>query len=120
VFLATQSAMDYDLSASSWIGDYNDPNTFLDMWMSESGNNRTGWKSPRYDQLLRDGNSQTDQRRREDLLQKAEALLVREEVPIVPLWFYKGICFFDGRRVSGIYFNIVDEHPLHAIRKIKE
>ena len=119
VYLATQSKMDYDLSASSWVGDYNDPNTFLDLWMSNNGNNRTGWKNDRYDQFLDDGNSQTDPRQREQLLQQAETLLVRDEVPIVPLWFFKGISFFDDRRIEGIYVtnNIVDEHPIYAIRR---
>ena len=40
-----QSALDYHVSRSSWIGDYNDPNTFLDMFMSQNGNNRTGWSN---------------------------------------------------------------------------
>ena len=47
----------------------------------------------------------------------AETLLVREEAPIVPLWFYKGITFFDDKKIDGIYFNILDEHPLNALRK---
>src|SRR5205085_11398449 len=89
VYLATQNEMDYDLSGSSWIGDYNDPNTFLEIFLSNNGNNRTGWKSERYDQLLRQGNLQTDPSRRAKLLQEAETLLVRDEAPIVPLWFYK-------------------------------
>ena len=117
VFLATQGSVDYDLSRSSWIADYNDPNTFLDIWMSNNGNNRTGWKNEQFDQLLREGNRQTDPGRREKLLQAAESLLVRDEVPILPLWFYKGIVFFDDRKIDGIYFNVLDEHPVNAIRK---
>ena len=35
----------YDLAAGGWIGDYMDPLTFLDMWMKDAGNNRTGWHS---------------------------------------------------------------------------
>ena len=85
--------------------------------MSNNGNNRTGWKSERYDQLLHQGNLQTDPSRRAKLLQEAETLLVRDEAPIVPLWFYKGITFLDGAKIDGIYFNLVDEHPMNAIRK---
>ncbi|MFQ5845554.1 MAG: hypothetical protein ACE5JG_11270, partial [Planctomycetota bacterium] len=36
-----------------WIGDYLDPNTFLDMWITNGGNNQTGYSSPLYDQLYR-------------------------------------------------------------------
>jgi len=44
---------------------------------------------------------------------------VRDEVPIMPLWFYKGIAFFDDRKIGGINFNIIDEHPVNAIEKRK-
>ncbi len=45
-------ALDYDLSRSGWIGDYEDPNTFLDLWLTNGGNNQTGWSSVVYDRLL--------------------------------------------------------------------
>src|SRR5260221_12272614 len=98
VFLATQNEMDYDLSSSSWIGDYNDPNTFLEVFLSNNGNNRTGWRSPHYDQLLREGNLQTDPSRREKLLEEGENVLVLEQAPLGPLLVYKGITLFDYRK----------------------
>jgi len=52
-WLRAQSMLDYDLVRSSWVGDYNDPNTFLDLFMSDNPNNRTGWRNPRYDRALR-------------------------------------------------------------------
>jgi len=45
-------ALDYDLARAGWIGDYEDPNTFLDMWLTNGGNNQTGWGSVIYDRLL--------------------------------------------------------------------
>jgi oligopeptide transport system substrate-binding protein len=45
-------AGDYDLARAAWVGDYQDPNTFLDLWLTNGGNNQTGWGSPVYDQLL--------------------------------------------------------------------
>jgi oligopeptide transport system substrate-binding protein len=56
---------------------------------------------------------------REKLLQQAETMLVRDEVPIIPLYFYVGINYFDTNRIQGIYENILDDHPLQSIRKIK-
>lgn len=109
--------LEYDLSRSSWIGDYNDPNTFLDMFMANNGNNRTGWKNDRYDELIREGNRQTDPKKREALLQQAELILIRDELPIAPLYFYSGVNFFDPKRIEGIHFNLLDEHPVYLIRK---
>ena len=117
VYLNAQSQLDYDVSRSSWIGDYNDANTFLDMFMSDNGNNRTGWKSPRYDALLRDANRQTDVATRAKMLQQAESLLVGEAIPIVPLFYYVGVSYYDSNRIQGIYPNMLDQHPLQFIKK---
>ncbi|MBI5773477.1 MAG: peptide ABC transporter substrate-binding protein [Verrucomicrobia bacterium] len=116
-YYRAQSELDYDLCRSSWIGDYNDANTFLDMFMSNNGNNRTGWKNARYDQLVRAANAQVDAAQREKLLQQAETILIREEVPIVPLYIYVGLEYFDPRKISGVHPNIRGEHPLRTISK---
>ncbi len=52
-YLATTQAGDYHLSRAGWIGDYVDPNTFLDLWVTNGGNNQTGWGDPQYDRLIR-------------------------------------------------------------------
>lgn len=117
VYLATQRQLDYDTCRSSWIGDYNDANTFLDMFLSRSGNNRTGWKSPRYDALLRQANQQADPRIRADLLRQAETMLVRDEVVIIPLFSYAGVMAFRPDEIDGLYGNLLAEHPIRAIRR---
>ncbi|NDA67067.1 MAG: peptide ABC transporter substrate-binding protein [Verrucomicrobia bacterium] len=119
VYYSAQSALDYDLSRSSWIGDYNDPNTFLDMFMTGNGNNRTGWSNPAYDELIRTANLQTDPKKRAALLRQAETLLIRDDLPIVPLWFYAGVNFYDPKKIEGIHANLLDEHPIHTIARKK-
>jgi len=119
VFLRAQSGLHYDVSRSSWIGDYNDASTFLDLFLSNNGNNRTGWKNARYDQLMGEANLQTDLERRAEFLQQAEALLVRDEAPIAPLFFYTGFNYFNPTNVQGVYPNILDLHPINAIRKLR-
>jgi oligopeptide transport system substrate-binding protein len=114
-YLRAQSELDYDLCRSSWIGDYNDPNTFLDMFMSHNGNNRTGWSNPRYDALLRQANAQIDPPRRLELLRQAEIILVREQAPIVPLYFYAGIQYYDPKIIRGIFPNVLAVNPVRAI-----
>jgi oligopeptide transport system substrate-binding protein len=117
IFYGAQSALDYDFSRSSWIGDYNDPTTFLDLFRSANGNNRTGWKNRRYDELLDQANAEADSAKRNAMLQQAEALLVHDEVPILPLYYYVGINYFDSTKITGIYNNVVDVHPIHLIHK---
>lgn len=119
VFWGTLSRMDYDLARSSWIGDYNDANTFLGMFVTGDGNNETGWGNPRYDQLVHTANQTVDLKKREELFQQAETILVRDQVPIIPLYIYVGVNYFDTNKVQGIWENVLDEHPLRCIRKIK-
>jgi len=116
VYLSAQRSLDYDVSRSTWIGDYNDPNTFLDLYRSNNGNNRTGWKNPRYDQLMDQASLLTDLKQRAELLRQAESILVRDEAPIAPLYYFSGFNFHDPEQVSGIYGNVLDSHPINAIR----
>lgn len=117
-WLRTQAMLDYDLIRSSWIGDYNDPNTFLDLFLSDNPNNRTGWRNPKYDETLRRANEELDPSKRQTLLYEAESLLVEQEAPVIPLFFYVGIECYNPGRIKGIYPNIRAEHPLRAIYKI--
>ena len=119
VYLHEQGATNYDVSYSSWIGDYNDPNTFLDMFMSKNGNNRTGWSNARYDELMREGNSQVDPKKRAELLRQAETILAHDDVPVVSIFFEKGINLFRPEDVGGIYGTLNDEHPISAMYRIK-
>jgi oligopeptide transport system substrate-binding protein len=124
-YLATVRAGQYDIARAAWIGDYLDPNTFLDLWLTNGGNNQTGFSSPQYDALVRaaanvvrfaerpervlallkepervrallerrsgaDGASSRTllEQVRLQLLAEAEAILVQDEFPILPLYFY--------------------------------
>ena len=119
IFYGAQSKLDYDISTSSWVGDYNDANTFLDLFVGNSGNNRTGWKNDRYDALIREANDQTDLKKRAEIFRQAESILVTDEAPIVPLYFYAGFNCFDSNKIGGIWQNILDEHPMQYIFKVK-
>jgi oligopeptide transport system substrate-binding protein len=114
VYLANSSKLSFDVCRATWIGDYNDPDTFLNMWMSDNGNNRTGWKNPNYDDLIRRADRENDPVKREQLLQEAETIIISKENPIYPLYFYIGFNYHKDY-VKGIYPNILDSHPLNFI-----
>ena len=52
VYQSTVNSQNYDIARAGWIGDYNDPNTFMDMWSTGAGNNQTGFSNKRYDELI--------------------------------------------------------------------
>ncbi len=115
VYLNSMSNLDYDIARSSWVGDYPDPNTFLDMFVTGGGNNRTGWSSPEYDRLIADAAREADPARRFAILREAEAMLVTGQVPVCPLYFYVGIQLYDPEKIGGIAPNVLDEHPIKAM-----
>ena len=117
IYIDAQNRLDYNVSRSSWIGDYNDPDTFLDLFRSFDGNNRTGWKNAGYDKLMNDADNEVDLKKRAQLLKQAETILVRDEVPIVPIFHYVGFNFYDPAKVKGIHANALDIHPLNTIWK---
>ncbi len=118
-FLVAQRGLEYGISRSSWIGDYNDPNTFLDLFMTASGNNRTGWSSIRYDELLRAAAAEPDLGRRASILAEAETLLVRDEAVLIPLWFEVGFALFRHDELDGFHPNPLATHPLNALRRLR-
>jgi oligopeptide transport system substrate-binding protein len=82
--------LDYDMARGGWIGDYNDPNSFYDTFVTGGGNNRTGWSNARYDQLLRDTGHAPDEPARMELYQQMEEIIVTE-LPIMPVYFYRKV-----------------------------
>ena len=115
VYLNSMNRRDYDFCRSSWIGDYNDPNTFLDCFVTNGGNNRTGWSNQQYDRLIEAAAKEADQQRRFDYFRQAEDILLNQATPICPLYFYMGIQIYDNARLGGIEPNLLDEHPFREM-----
>lgn len=84
--LERSSKKDYDIVLSLWGADYNDPMTFIDMWITNGDFNETGWSNAKYDELVKAANTETDRAKRTKLLVDAEKILM-DEMPIGPLYF---------------------------------
>jgi oligopeptide transport system substrate-binding protein len=109
VYMDTQNARRYDVSRAGWIGDYDDPSTFLETFTTDSGNNRTGWSNARYDDLIKQAGREGELKKRLEIFQQAEAILL-EELPILPIYFYTRP-FLIHPSVRGWHPNILDHHP---------
>jgi oligopeptide transport system substrate-binding protein len=154
----------YDIARAGWIADYNDPNTFLDMWITNGGNNQTGWSHPTYDRLIQTAvdtesfargdpesllrqlkepevaralvsavlaagdeaaRAEAAGRLRMHLFREAEAILVQDEFPVMPIYFYvvsglvrpyvkefhRKLTLPDGSSAE----NLQDLHPFHDV-----
>ncbi len=87
VYLDTRTQLNYQVARAGWIGDYVDPMTFLDMWLTGGGNNDTGWSNKRYDALIEQSKTEEDMKKRDALLHEAEDILMND-MPIMPIYFY--------------------------------
>jgi oligopeptide transport system substrate-binding protein len=86
VVFANRRAGDYQVLLGSWTADYLDATTFLDMWLSNSGNNHTGWKDPAYDALAARALTIADPKARAAVLAESETLVL-DAAPIIPIYF---------------------------------
>ena len=113
VYLDTEKRKDYDVSRAGWIGDYADPSTFLETFLADSGNNRTGWANAEYDRLLKEASRLGDRQTRYELFQKAEAIFL-DEMPVIPIYHYTRV-YLLRPEVRGWNATILDHHPYQYV-----
>jgi len=87
VYLDDRTNLNYSVARAGWIGDYMDPNTFLDMFVTNGGNNGTGWSNKSYDALIAKAKATTDPKARMATLHAAEKILMTD-MPIIPIYYY--------------------------------
>jgi oligopeptide transport system substrate-binding protein len=114
VYFDSRRQMNYEVIRSTWIGDYNDPNSFLDMWVTGGGNNQTGWSNAEYDRLIAEAARTAEPQARFAAFQQAERILL-DEAPILPVFFYTK-AFLIQPNVRGWHPTILDHHPYKHVR----
>jgi len=87
VWLDDWVQLNYDVVSMGWIGDYMDPNTFLDLWVTGGGSNNTGWSNKTYDALIAKAKATVDPKARMAILHAAEKI-VMTNMPIIPIYYY--------------------------------
>ena len=104
-YLAARSKGNYMVARAGWIADYNDPMTFLEIWIGDSPINHSNWKNSQFDQLLAKASRTRDLEERTKWLQRAERILVNE-APIMPVFFYKN-AYLVSPRVKNWHGNVM-------------
>lgn len=113
VYLEAQNALDFDICRAGWINDFNDPHNDIEMFITNGGNNRTGWGSKEYDALVDASMREPDKAKRWELYRKAEKILI-DEAPILPIYYYTNKNML-ARKVKGWYDTVLNLHPYDAI-----
>ncbi|WP_409347130.1 peptide ABC transporter substrate-binding protein [Paenibacillus sp. MBLB4367] len=77
---------EFDVVLSLWGADYNDPMTFLDMFLSDNPFNRGQWVNKQYDELIKKADKEIKPADRAKLLADAEKILL-DEAGVAPIYF---------------------------------
>lgn len=83
---ANRQSGDYCMSLGGWSPDYNDAINFLDLWVTDGGNNDSFWSNAEYDELIAQATAEADEEVRQQYLFDAEEILAAE-MPIIPLYW---------------------------------
>ncbi|MFQ5610288.1 MAG: ABC transporter substrate-binding protein, partial [Woeseiaceae bacterium] len=92
----------------SWIGDYNDATTFLNLMAGEDPSNMTGFASDEFDGLMNRAASQVDPDRRRLYLEEAERVAL-EAHAVIPIYFYVSKALV-APEVRGWEDNVLNYH----------
>jgi ABC-type oligopeptide transport system substrate-binding subunit len=108
-FLDTRELRDdWDVMRFAWVGDYNAPNTFLDILRSRDEQNLAAYSSPAFDDLMVKAARHSDRQAAAELLRSAENIAL-DDNPIAPLYFFSSKHMVHSS-IGGFEENIVDRH----------
>ena len=103
VFLQTRKDGNYSIARNGWIADYNDPMSFLDMWLTGGGNNDAQYANADYDAKIQEAKNTTDPAARMKLVHEAENIIMGQDWALNPLYFYTQKYMLSDR-VGGMFY----------------
>ena len=111
ITLQTLVEKNYDMARMSWTGDYNDPMTMLEIMLSYSGINHTGFSNSNYDNLINQAKVYADNNMRMNAMKEAESILM-DEMPIIPL-YYKTDSLMVNTKLKGVVLSPLGRHKFN-------
>jgi oligopeptide transport system substrate-binding protein len=116
-YLATRRAGDFQVSRAGWIGDYPDPNTFLDMFGTGNAMNGGRYSNAKYDELIAKAARMPAGKERFEVLRQAEDIFITQDQGVMPIYAYTVQNMIDLDKWGGWYPNVMDYHPTKDIYK---
>lgn len=103
VFLKERKEGNYNIARHGWIADYNDPMSFIDMWLTGGGNNDAQYKNEEFDKYVKAAKATSDPDERMENMHKAEDILIGEDNVVAPLYFYNN-SYMIKPNIKGLYY----------------
>ena len=100
---------DYTIGSLTWIGDYADPMTFLEMWLKSSSLNDASYNNREYDDKIYES-SVEEFSERYKMMSEAESILL-DSAQVMPIGHSPALNIIDLRFIDGWFPNVLDIHP---------
>jgi peptide/nickel transport system substrate-binding protein/oligopeptide transport system substrate-binding protein len=100
---------DYDVGAITWIGDFADPYTFLQMFQKDSNLNDARYNDPEYERLMDKSMLEEDAERWATLAEAEKWLL--DHGTVLPLYYTPAVNIIDINEIDGWYPTVLNLHP---------
>jgi oligopeptide transport system substrate-binding protein len=116
-FLEERKTSRMELGRAGWIADYADAQNFLDLLITDGGNNDGHYSDPDYDRLIRQASSLPDGAERNSVMRQAEEIAVTRDQVVIPIYYYVSQNLIDLDKWDGWYTNPQDVHPWVGVRR---
>jgi len=116
-FLDERQNNNFAIARAGWVGDYQDPSNFLELFLKDSGNNDGRYNNPKFDEAMAKAASMPAGQARLDILMDAEEMLVTQDQAIIPFYFYVSQNLIDLNQWEGWYMNTQDIHPYVGLKR---
>ena len=114
-YLSNRNEGNFQVARAGWVGDYQDPNTFLDMFVTGGAMNGGKYSNPDgYDLFIEEATTMSGSDRME-ILMMAEDTMINQDQAIMPLYIYTTQNMIDTSKWGGWYPNTMDYHPLKDV-----
>jgi oligopeptide transport system substrate-binding protein len=108
--LDKMDAKDFGVVFAGWGPDYDDPMTFLDLWVTDGGNNHTSWSNAEYDECVAKALVEADAAKRLEYLKRCEEIIA-EEFPIGVI-YERSRSYVTSERLHGVIRNAFSDIDL--------
>ena len=107
-FQDTRQHKNFVIARHGWIADYNDPMSFLGVFLSYSVQNNGGYNNKAFDEQLNIAMSGVDDKERMDAMHKAEDILM-EDMGLIPIYFYTDPIMIN-KKLSNVVYDPLGAH----------
>lgn len=104
---------EFQMARNSWIGDYNDPMTFLENYVSGSPQNYWRYSNMAYDEFIVFAKETTDVSKRMEAMHKAEEILITgDDAVIIPI-HYSAIAILADPKLKNVLVSSLGDTRFH-------